>query len=88
MDCIAIGSTIQIESSKSPITFETQGGGSQKVWDRFLCVEGKQAFHIGNISALVLSFLKDFREQIKKYLPEKFLTRFAKVFKAWILMLS
>jgi hypothetical protein len=49
MDCIAIGSTIQIENSKSPITFEAQGGGNWKVWDRFLCIEGKQAFHIGNI---------------------------------------
>lgn len=49
MDCIAIGPTIQIEISESPISFETSGNDNWKIWDRYLCIEGKQAFHIGNI---------------------------------------
>lgn len=34
-----------IKNSNSIISFETAGGG----WDRYLTIEGKKAFHIGNI---------------------------------------
>jgi hypothetical protein len=49
MECIAVGSPIQIESSESPISFQTSGSENWKVWDRYLCIKGKRAFHIGNI---------------------------------------
>lgn len=39
----------EIKSSTSIISFQTTGGGSWKVWDRFLTIDGKKAFHIGNI---------------------------------------
>jgi hypothetical protein len=35
--------------SESIITFETTGGGDWKVWDRFISLKGKKAYHIGNI---------------------------------------
>ena len=40
---------IEIKSSSSSISFETTGGGSWKVWDRYISIEGKKAYHIGNI---------------------------------------
>ena len=39
----------QICESKSVLSFETEGGGQWKVWDRYIAIEGKKAFHIGNI---------------------------------------
>lgn len=38
-----------IKDSKSIISFETTGGGGWKEWDRYITIEGKKAFHIGNI---------------------------------------
>jgi hypothetical protein len=40
---------IKIDSSKSPLGFETQGGGAWNVWDRYLVLDNKRAYHIGNI---------------------------------------
>lgn len=42
-------SELEVTGSSSIIGFTTEGGGSWKVWDRFLTVEGKKAFHIGNV---------------------------------------
>jgi hypothetical protein len=36
-------------SAGSAIGFETEGGGGWKVWDRYLTLEGKRAYHIGNV---------------------------------------
>lgn len=38
-----------IKKSKSIISFETTGGGGWDKWDRYITIEGKKAFHIGNI---------------------------------------
>lgn len=38
-----------IGESQSIVGFETSGGGSWEVWDRYLTVGGKRAYHIGNI---------------------------------------
>ncbi len=40
---------IQIEKSESIISFDYKGSGSAKVWDRFLLIENKPAYHIGNV---------------------------------------
>jgi hypothetical protein len=40
---------IRSASMASPIGFTRVGGGSWKEWDRFLTVDGKPAYHIGNI---------------------------------------
>jgi hypothetical protein len=39
----------EIVGSDSIIGFETTGGGQWKEWDRFLNIDGKKAYHIGNI---------------------------------------
>ncbi|WP_061248499.1 hypothetical protein [Leptospira alstonii] len=39
----------EINLSQSKISFETTGGRMWKVWDRFIAIEGKKAFHIGNV---------------------------------------
>ena len=35
--------------STSRISFETQGAGAWSAWDRYLTVDGKRAYHLGNI---------------------------------------
>jgi hypothetical protein len=42
-------SELEVTKSSSVIGFATEGGGHWKVWDRYLTVDGKKAFHIGNI---------------------------------------
>ncbi|PJZ75322.1 hypothetical protein [Leptospira neocaledonica] len=39
----------EIKESNSILSFQTTGGGSWEVWDRFIAIDGKQAYHIGNI---------------------------------------
>lgn len=36
-------------SSESRIAFATESGGSWPAWDRFITLDGKKAYHIGNI---------------------------------------
>jgi hypothetical protein len=38
-----------IKDSNSIISFETTGSGGWDKWDRYISIEGKKAFHIGNI---------------------------------------
>lgn len=40
---------LEVKDSSSIIGFTTEGGGGWEVWDRYLTIEGKKAFHIGNI---------------------------------------
>jgi hypothetical protein len=40
---------VEVSDSESILSFQEQGGDNWKVWDRFLAVDGKRAFHIGNI---------------------------------------
>lgn len=42
-------SQLIITNPRSVLGFETEGGTGWKVWDRFLTINGKKAFHIGNI---------------------------------------
>ncbi|HTX76910.1 MAG TPA: hypothetical protein VMD29_11950 [Terracidiphilus sp.] len=36
-------------SQDSRISFTTEGGGSWPAWDRFITLDGKKAYHIGNV---------------------------------------
>src|ERR1700754_356903 len=36
-------------SADSRVQFGTEGGGSWAVWDRYILLDGKRAYHIGNI---------------------------------------
>lgn len=40
---------VVVANSASPISFQTEGGSEWKVWDRYIAVDGKRAFHIGNV---------------------------------------
>lgn len=40
---------LNISASQSIIGFEKVGSGQWPVWDRYLTIEGKRAYHIGNI---------------------------------------
>lgn len=49
MSRIVEQSSVTVDNPSSILSFETKGGGYWKIWDRYLCVEGKPAYHIGNI---------------------------------------
>lgn len=40
---------VTVRDSRSLLAFESTGNEHWKVWDRFLTVEGKPAYHIGNV---------------------------------------
>ena len=42
-------SLLNIANSNTVLGFETVGDGNWSVWDRYLTIEGKRAYHIGNI---------------------------------------
>jgi hypothetical protein len=39
----------EVKNPNSRITFEQTGGGSHKVWDRFISVDKEKMYHIGNV---------------------------------------
>ena len=41
--------SLEITDSKSIVSFETKGGGDWEVWYRYISIEGKPAYEIGNI---------------------------------------
>jgi hypothetical protein len=45
-------------STTSPISFERVGGGHWKEWDRFLTLDGKPAYQIGNVCNTCAFFFK------------------------------
>lgn len=49
MSRIVEQSSVTVDNPSSILSFETKGGGQWKIWDRYLCVDGKPAYHIGNI---------------------------------------
>lgn len=49
MSLIVERSSVTVDNPSSIVSFETKGGGNWKIWDRYLCVDGKPAYHIGNI---------------------------------------
>lgn len=40
---------ITIKDSKSVVSFDKKGGGDWEVWNRYISIEGKPAYEIGNI---------------------------------------
>jgi hypothetical protein len=57
---------LKITDSTSRLSFTTTGGGSWKVWDRFISLEGEQLFHIGNVCGTCQFF---FRRVIERFVP-------------------
>ncbi len=40
---------LKVSNNNSRITFQTSGGGTWKVWDRFISIDNEKMYHIGNI---------------------------------------
>lgn len=49
MSALIYKTKINIESTNSIVDFATKGGEHIEVWDRYLTIEGKPAYHIGNV---------------------------------------
>jgi hypothetical protein len=49
MSSLLAVATATSTSAESRIAFVTEGGGSWPAWDRFITLDGKKAYHIGNI---------------------------------------
>jgi hypothetical protein len=49
---------ITIHDSASVLGFATKGNASWKVWNRFITIEGKDAYHIGNICGTCAFFFQ------------------------------
>lgn len=57
-------------STQSAISFERTGGGNWKEWDRFLVLDGKPAYHIGNICDTCSFFFKRLEGAVRSLNPE------------------
>ncbi|WP_161634949.1 hypothetical protein [Leptolyngbya sp. Heron Island J] len=54
-----------IKQSQSPLTFMTEGNN----WDRYLAIDGKKAFHIGNVCGTCEFFFERMEGAIKSINP-------------------
>ena len=63
---------ITVQDSKSPLGFANKGGGSWKVWDRFITIEGKDAYHIGNICGTCSFFFQRLNGANRSLNPRNF----------------
>lgn len=63
---------INVQGSKSPLGFATKGGGSWKVWDRFITIEGKDAYHLGNICGTCSFFFQRLSGASQSLNPREF----------------
>ena len=67
--------TTKIVSSTSPLTFESTGGGSWEVWDRFIAVNGQNIYHIGNICGTCSFFFEKLIDSKKSINPKAIIDR-------------
>lgn len=49
MTVLVDSTEVLVSDSASPISFQSAAGGQWDVWDRYIAIDGKRAFHIGNI---------------------------------------
>jgi len=63
---------INVQDSKSLLSFATRGGGSWETWDRFITIEGKDAYHIGNICGTCSFFFQRLGGANQSLNPQKF----------------
>lgn len=61
----------KIVSSTSPLTFETTGGDSWEVWDRFIAVNGQNIYHIGNVCGTCYFFFEKLIDYKKSINPKE-----------------
>jgi hypothetical protein len=49
MDILLDRTEVVVADSASPVSFQTEGGDGWAAWDRYIAIDGKRAFHIGNV---------------------------------------
>jgi hypothetical protein len=59
-----------VAGDSSAIEFEHEGGGAWPVWDRFLKVRGKRAYHMGNVCDTCSFFFQRLEGATERVSPE------------------
>jgi len=72
---IAFADTVST-STESRIAFATEGGGNWPAWDRFITLDGKKAYHIGNICGTCEFFFERLEGANDKVSPAELSKRF------------
>ena len=62
---------VTVTNSASVLAFETTGSECNKIWDRFLTVEGKPAYHIGNVCGTCSFFFERLEGANKSISPSE-----------------
>ncbi|MTI49968.1 MAG: hypothetical protein FH761_19225 [Firmicutes bacterium] len=62
---------VENKNSKSKIEFETTGEGDWKVWDRYLTIDNKKAYHIGNVCGTCRFFFERMNGANQSISPKK-----------------
>jgi hypothetical protein len=78
MSTLVAVSTVTSTSVESRIAFATEGGGSWPAWDRFITLDGKKAYHIGNICGTCAFFFERLEGANDKVSPTELSQRFRK----------
>lgn len=64
------------EKTTSVISFETSGGGDWELWDRYISIEGKRAYHIGNVCETCEFFFERLEGANKNISPQELSNKF------------
>lgn len=76
MSSLIAVSTVKSSSSESRIGFATEGGGNWPAWDRFITLDGKKAYRIGNICGTCSFFFERLDGANDKVSPTELSQRF------------
>lgn len=63
-------------AAESRIAFATEGGGNWPSWDRFITLDGKKAYHIGNVCGTCAFFFERLEGANDKVSPTELSQRF------------
>jgi hypothetical protein len=76
MSTLVAAGTTTSTSSESRIAFTTEGGGNWPAWDRFITLDGKRAYRIGNICGTCGFFFERLEGANDKVSPTELTQRF------------
>lgn len=76
MSSLVAVSTVASSSIESRIAFATEGGGNWPAWDRFITLDGKKAYRIGNICGTCEFFFERLDGANDKVSPAELSQRF------------
>ena len=76
MSSLVASANVTSTSAQSRIGFATEGGGNWPAWDRFITLDGKKAYHIGNICGTCAFFFERLEGANDKVSPAELSARF------------